>query len=470
MQQKLPFQRGWSALLAVAILTLSLIQSFTTIQAASPPEHTLLAGLAGHPAGATTNRMNAATAAPSADVATDWFDLYLHLVQTSPGFSPPVSARAFGYAGVTLYETVVPGFPEYQSLVGQLNGLDRLSRPNGDRTFDWPTAANAALARMARKLFANTSDENLAAIQALEERWNNVFLSAIDPATHARSVRHGHRMANAIFAWSKTDGGHEGYLRNFPTDYAPPAGAGMWLPTPPQEQPALQPAWGENRPFVLASGDSCPPMPPLAYAETPGSAFYEEGMEVYRVAQQRTAEQEAIARFWSDDPGETVTPPGHSISIATQVLQQENASLMLAAETYAKVGIAVADSFIGCWNAKYAYNLLRPVTYLRKLIDPEWMPLLNTPPFPEYPSGHSVQSAAVATVLAGLFGEEYAFVDHTHDSRGLPARSFASFTDFAQEAALSRLYGGIHYRRAIELGMAQGECIGATINTLVFRR
>ena len=323
---------------------------------------------------------------------------------------------------------------------------------------------------MARKLFANTSSENLAAIDALEEQWNRALLPTVDAAAHARSLRYGQRMANAIFVWSKTDGGHEGYLRNFPAGYAPPTGAGMWLPTPPKEQPALQPTWGENRPFVLASGDSCPPAPPLAYSEAPGSAFYEEGMEVYTVTQELTAEQEAIARFWSDDPGETVTPPGHSIAIATQVLQQENASLILAAETYAKVGIAVADSFIGCWNAKYEYNLLRPVTYIRKLIDPEWTPLLNTPPFPEYPSGHSVQSAAVAAVLAGLFGEEYAFIDHTHDGRGLPARSFVSFAGFAEEAALSRLYGGIHYRRAIELGMAQGECIGATVNALAFRR
>jgi membrane-associated phospholipid phosphatase len=442
----------------VALVAFALFQPFATLQAAA------LQGLLEQP-GSTTSLPT-----PDAQVATGWFDLYLHLVQSSPGFSPPVAARAFGYAGVALYETVVPGFSEYQSLVGQLNDLDKLPRPSGDRTFDWEIAANAALARMARKLFANTSSENLAAIQALEEQWNETLLAATDPATHARSVRYGHRMANAIFAWSKTDGGHEGYSRNFPADYTPPSGAGMWLPTLPQEQPALQPTWGENRPFVLASGNACPPGSPLPYSEAPGSTFYEEGMEVYTVSQQRTAEQESIARFWSDDPGETVTPPGHSISIATQVLRQENASLILAAETYARVGIAVADSFIGCWNAKYQYNLLRPITYIRDLIDPEWMPLLNTPPFPEYPSGHSVQSAAVATVLTELFGEEYIFVDHTHDGRGLPARSFVSFAGFAEEAALSRLYGGIHYRRAIEEGLAQGACIGATVNELAFRR
>jgi membrane-associated phospholipid phosphatase len=143
---------------------------------------------------------------------------------------------------------------------------------------------------------------------------------------------------------------------------------------------------------------------------------------------------------------------------------------MLAAEAYAKVGIVLADSFIGCWNAKYEYNLLRPVTYIHERIDPNWNTLLNTPPFPEYPSGHSVQSGAVAAVLTDLFGDNYAFVDHTHEGRGFPPRSFASFTAFAEEAALSRLYGGIHYRRAIEAGLTQGECIGAQVNALEVRR
>jgi hypothetical protein len=160
--------------------------------------------------------------------------------------------------------------------------------------------------------------------------------------------------------------------------------------------------------------------------------------------------------FWSDDPGLTATPPGHSVSIATQVLRAERASLMMAAETYLKVGLAVSDAFVACWNAKYQYNLLRPVTYIRDLIDPAWAPILNTPPFPEHTSGHSVQSGAAFTVLADLFGRRYSFVDHTHDERGLPARRFDSFGDAAREAALSRLYGGIHFRPAIERGPLPG--------------
>jgi hypothetical protein len=208
---------------------------------------------------------------------------------------------------------------------------------------------------------------------------------------------------------------------------------------------------------------------PPAYSEDPDSAFYAEAMEVHDTTQSLTPEQEQIALFWADNGGETSTPVGHSVSILAQILEQENATLALAAEAYAKMGIAVADAIIGCWQSKFEYNLLRPVTYIQAVEDENWMPLLNTPPFPEYPSGHSVQSGAAAEVLTELFGEDYAFTDHTHDERGFTPREFASFSEFAAEAALSRLYGGIHFRAAIEQGLVQGECIGQQVISLDFR-
>ncbi len=404
-----------------------------------------------------------------ADVATAWFNLQLELIKTTPGFSPPVASRAFGYLGVTLYEAIVPGMPGYQSLAGQLNALAVLPQPAPGADYHWPTVANSALATATRELFANASEENLAAIDALYERLAAEF--ELDADVFSRSVRHGHDVATAVYTWSMTDGAHEGYLYTFPSDYVPPSGSGFWIPTPRvngDPQPALQPYWGNNRPFVLDSGDTCMPPAPPAYSEDPASAFYVEAMEVYETTQNLTAEQEEIAVFWADNPGETATPPGHSISILTQILTQEDATLDFAAEAYARLGIAVADAFIGCWYAKYEYNLLRPVTYIQQVMDEAWMPPLNTPPFPEYPSGHSVQSGAAAVVLAGLFGEAYSFTDHTHDEMGLAPRSFNSFAEAAEEAAISRLYGGIHYRAAIELGVEQGSCIGEQVNALAF--
>jgi hypothetical protein len=190
---------------------------------------------------------------------------------------------------------------------------------------------------------------------------------------------------------------------------------------------------------------------------------------VYEVVDGLSAEQLEIARFWSDDPGTTPTPPGHSIAITSQILRLEDESLATAAEAYARVGIAVSDAFVACWHQKYVHNLLRPVTYLRQFVDPGWLPPLVTPPFPEYPSGHSVQSGAAFQVLTDLFGDGYAFVDRTHDVRGLRPRAFGSFREAADEAAISRLYAGIHFRAAIADGLAQGLCIGRAVSALPLR-
>ena len=405
----------------------------------------------------------------SAEVAVAWFKLQLKLAKETPGFSPPVASRAFGYAGVTLYEAIVSGMPTHQSLAGQLNGLTAMPQLAVDQEYHWPTVVNSALATISQRLFAHASAQNLAAIDHLEAQYKEQFESNLQPEVFNRSVSLGKSVAEAIYAWSRTDGGHEGYAKNFPPSYILPIGQDLWTPTPPVFSRALQPYWGKNRPFVLSSGAECAPAPPAAYSEQSGSAFYKEAMEVYTTARNLTSEQRAIAEFWADNPNQTSTPPGHSISILNQILEQKNATLDIAAEAYAKVGMAAADAFIACWFTKYQYNLLRPITYINKVIDPNWKPLVITPPFPEYPSGHSVQSGAAAQVMTDMFGA-VAFEDHTHDNRKLAPRFFNSFFEAANEAAISRLYGGIHYRAAIELGFIQGKCIGRKVSVLQFKR
>jgi len=403
----------------------------------------------------------------NAQVANDWYALALDLVKGTPGFSPPVAARAFGYTGVALYEAVRPGMPGFSSLAGQLNGLTSLPAINPGAAYHWPAVANAASATILRRLFPTSSDALKAAIDALESRWNTDAVVAAGSEAATRSAEYGRSVAEAVFVWSQNDGGHEGYLRNFPTDYVPPTGDGLWVPTPPGFQRALQPYWGNNRTFALPAGDACEPEPHPAYAVEPASQFYRDALEVYDTTRTLTDEQREIALFWSDDPGLTFTPPGHSISILKQIIERDGRMLDVAAAAYAKIGIAVADAFVSCWNAKFVYNLLRPVTYIRAQIDPAWEPILTTPPFPEYSSGHSVQSGAAAEVMTALFGA-IAFTDRTHEPR-LPARSFTSFFAAADEAAISRLYGGIHYRPAIEIGIDQGSCVGSIVNDLRFR-
>ncbi len=409
-------------------------------------------------------------------VATSWFELQLKLIKETPGFTAPVASRALGYSGVTLYESLVGGMPDYKSLVGQLNGLTSLPQPEAGRVYYWPAVANSAMAIIMRSLYSTTTPENLAAIEALEQNYDQRYKAEISERIFNRSVAYGEAVANAIFEWSKTDGGHEAYLKNFPKGYVPPTGPGLWIPTAPNYEPIpLQPYWGQNRPFVLKAGDECAPPAPMEYSEDSSSPFYKQAFEVYTAVKYLPPEQKKIALFWADNPGRTFTPSGHWFSIATQVVQEKNANLAVAAETYAKLGIAVADSFIGCWNIKYKYNVIRPISYIQASIDPGWnnpkiTDPVTTPPFPEYPSGHSVQSGAAATVLTSLFGDKYQFTDSTYVKLGLPARAFSSFFEAANEAAISRLYGGIHYMSSIKFGLIEGKCIGKKVNDLVFKK
>jgi membrane-associated phospholipid phosphatase len=211
----------------------------------------------------------------------------------------------------------------------------------------------------------------------------------------------------------------------------------------------------------MAEPGLCGLPPPPEYSEEQGSAFHAEAVEVVEVTRALTPEQRLIARFWSDDPMLSPTPPGHWISIAMQILEAQHAPAARRAEVLALLGITVADAFIACWRDKYAFDLLRPVTYIRRVIDKTWEPLLITPPFPEYPSGHSVQSGAAAVVLTRLFGEGFAFADTTHVDEGLPARDYPDFWTAAREAGISRLYGGLHFRSGVERGLDQGACVGA---------
>lgn len=388
--------------------------------------------------------------------------LVLQLVASTPGFTPPVASRALGYFGVALYESLVPGMQGYRSLHGLLPGFPRT--PTTPRSsLHWPTVANHALGTILRNLFPANAPM-LGTVGSLIDDIDSGF--SIPRPIRSRSIDRGVEIANVVGEWASTDGGHGGHLTNFPAGYVPVSGPGLWEPTPPALQPIpLQPFWGQNREFADLG---CVAPPPPAYSVDPDSEFYAYAAEVYDTSLTLTTEQAAIARFWADDPG-TITPPGHSVSMLRQVLVAEDASLERAAEAYLRVGCAVADAFIQCWRTKFIWNLLRPVTYIRANFDAGWSSLVTTPPFPEYSSGHSSQSGAWAEVMTSLFGDGFEFTDHTHDAAGLSPRSFTSFREAAEEAAVSRLYGGIHYRFGNENGLAAGACIGRAAANLSLR-
>ena len=408
-----------------------------------------------------------ATAYSSA-VATEWFQLALLLTQQTPGFSPPVASRALAYLGLALYESVVPGMPNHISLAGQLNELSSLPWAQPDEPLHWPTVANASLATMTRMMFPTATAENKGRIDLLERSLPLKYGADFDPIALTpeitnRSESFGKLMAMAIMTWARTDGGHEawGPLRRAQANYVPPSGPGQWAPTPPTFTAPLLPWWGQNRPFMLASGADCPPPAPPAYSEEPGSALHSDATEVYRIANAATPAQRQFALYWADDAGKTPTPAGHWVHIAGDLLKGAQANLADAALTYARLNLAMSDAFVVTWAAKYRVNLLRPVTYVQLVIDSNWVPaLMHTPAFPEYPSGHSVVSAAAAQILGTQFGANTAFTDNAHNDRGWGPRRFSSFQTAADEAAVSRLYAGIHFRSGVVAGQVQGRCVG----------
>ena len=405
----------------------------------------------------------------SSEVANTWSELSLDLTKKTSGFVPPIASRAYGYLGITLYESVVEGMPRYQTLSGKLSGYNRTVFADASKKYYYPACANAALALMTKRMFANASPENLIRIDALEQSYNELYLEETSAEILENSKTLGKAIAEEIYQWSVTDGGNEAYNNLMPSDYVIPQGTGFWVPTPPAFDRPLLPYWGNKRTLVDNVVGYSQPKSHVSYSTLTNSEFHAQAMEVYTTVNNLATEQSDIAKYWADNPGETATPGGHSWSILKQLLKSRNENLDFAAQAYAKMGIALSDAFVSCWKCKYHFNLMRPVTYIQENIDADWLPILGTPNFPEYSSGHSVQSGAMAVVLNNLFGSSYVFTDSTHmnrtDINGTPRR-FSSFDAAAKEAAISRLYGGIHYADAIVLGVEQGRKVGFKAITL----
>ncbi len=395
-------------------------------------------------------------------VLSNWYGLILKLVRHTATYSPPLASRNFAYLGVASYEAVASGDDHLTSLVGQLHDLKSLPLREKGKVYDESIVLNAVLAQSIQNYFGNTGPSGQNALRTETTKMEHDVAGGVAADVAKRSIAYGKAMASQIFAWSKTDGGATISNMGFPLKYELKAGPAHWLPTNQQglQQFPLLPNWDKNRPFAMPASATCDLPPPPEYSEDKASEFYKQALEVHDTKNALTPEQKAIARFWSDDPMLSPTPPGHWVSIVMQISNRDHLPAAKTAEALARVGIAVADAFIGCWHTKMEYDLVRPITYIKRVIDPKWETMLITPPFPEYPSGHSSQSGAAAVVLTSMFGDHFAFDDATHIHDNVPARHFESFNAAADEAAISRLYGGIHFRAALERGLTQGQCIG----------
>jgi hypothetical protein len=394
------------------------------------------------------------------NLASDWMQLLYTLVQAE-GVNAPAAARIYGYAGMTLYESVVSGMPNNYSLSGQIREMPELPFPEEGEIYDWPAVADAALALVVEGLFyPSPSDETRAAIADLRDAHITAREAEVGEEIVERSVDFGVELGEVIKGWIATDN----YEATRDLVYELPTGdPSFWVPTT-EGQNALEPYWGTIRPFGLPYPEWCDVPLNMPFDTDPESTFHAQVMEVKEVGDSLTQEQQEIARFWFDPPRQTGLPAGHWVSIESQLVDYLELDLGKASEMYALVGMALSDAFISAWSLKYQINLLRPETYIHEYIQRSWQPYIQTPPFPEYPSGHSVVSGAGAEVLTRMFGI-VAFTDRTHiifEHEPL-VRSFTSFEAAASEAAISRLYGGIHYRVAIENGLRQGRCVGEAV-------
>ncbi|MFY0686750.1 MAG: vanadium-dependent haloperoxidase [Cyclobacteriaceae bacterium] len=413
-----------------------------------------------------------------ADVATSWARLSLYLMKYTPSNSPTYASRTAGYIGLTMYESVVEGFDTHQSLRDQLNNLDGM--PTVDGEICWPLALNAGQAVILKEVYRQTSDENKLKIDSLEQYVLSQYQSSVNSVVTDRSIAYGRAVAMSIAEWAKEDGGHRGYLKNFDKSFKGVVRPGSWKP-PLYAQSfshhPLHPYWGQNRTFLKENANL--PLPDfIPYDTTEHSPYYQQFMEVYQQDLNLTQVEKEIAIWWGDDPDETFTPPGHSFYLATMALEQSDSDLITSAETYARVGMAVADAFINCWKWKFHFFTERPNTFIPTYIDQEWESFWPDPPFPSFPSGHAIQAAAMATVLENIFGESFAFTDSAHVGRArddirdvdFKARSFTSFWDVALETANSRFYGGIHTSQDNEVGLEEGRRIANHVNQLEWRK
>jgi hypothetical protein len=422
----------------------------------------------------------------SSEVPVAWNKLYLDLERFTDGYRPPISARAAGYIGLAAYESAQPGMSDkYNSFGDYYPGLE-LPQIEPDVAYHWPTVLTATYERMLELMFPTAPSEHLFRVIQLRNEFYIRFKQEIESDIFGRSVRFGTAVADAVFDWSATDElGHAAYERNIDVAYTPPTGLGLWRPTYPDYTPGLVPYWGEVRTFVAGEDDIVDP--PHPYSEEPGSALYQEALEVHQVSaiakQDPESDERWVADFWSDDcPILTSTPAGRWIGILGQVIEAENKSLDKSLEAYARVGMALADAGIRCWHEKYRFNYERPIDYIRRVMgDDDWNTVMCpdgsgqffTPNFPAYPSGHATFGAAAAVVMEDLFGEDYAMEDNFHAERtefnGKP-RNFNNFREMAIENAESRIPLGVHFRMDSDAGLDLGFGIGEKVNALPWRR
>lgn len=380
-------------------------------------------------------------------------------------FPPLQASRNYAYPHIAAFEALVPFFPAYRSLHGQLNDFPKIQQPDSTKAYNLDVVVIAAFEKTGSALVYSRYLDTFR-----QKRFADLKMR-MGAKTFERSRAYGEAVADAILAWAKKDGFNK--TRNAP-QYTPKNDRGKWQPTTPDFMRAIEPNWGTHRTLLIPRSDFFVLPEPITFDSLPGSAFMNATKEVLDVNKSLTQEQTDIAWYWDDNPNMThhfghatistfkVAPPGHWMGITRYATKQKGTDLMRTSEAFTRVAIGLHDALVACWEEKYRWEYIRPETVIRRYLEPNWSPLIQSPAFPEYPSGHATASAAASRVLANLF-DAYSFTDSTVMQFGMKARTFENFVAAADEAAMSRLYGGIHFRAGNEAGKILGAKVAAEV-------
>jgi|SRR5690554_57553 len=377
--------------------------------------------------------------------------------------NPPLAARFYAYASLAGYEVVSQNDPDYPSMYGKLNDYPEIKKPEGFEQHHFQITALMAIMDVSKKI--QPSGSNMIALE--EEVLQELKQKGFSEKTLEDSKGYATLISQAILDYSRKD--RYTAISNFPR-YTPLGTDGAWYPTPPGYFPPVEPFFHTIRSFTLDSSAQFKPDPPVPFSEDKDSEFFRMTLAVYEA--DLSEENREIAAFWDCNPFalqdnghlmvgmKKISPGAHWMGIADLACQQAGLDFQQSLEVQSMVAIGLMDGFLACWDEKFRSHRIRPETVIRKYIDPNWVPFLQTPPFPEYLSGHSTISTAAATILTHYFGEDFKYSDTVEERFGLAAREFESFKHAAEEAAISRLYGGIHFMDAIIHGQMQGKEVG----------
>jgi len=386
-------------------------------------------------------------------------------------FSPVVASRNYLYANVAAYEVIAAGYPgRFNSLAGQLKGLNPLPKPGRNEAIDYEFASLVAFWKIGATVTFSTNKTT----NYVDSLLNLVTEHGMPKDVYDHSIAFANVVADSVMMWSKRDNyiqtrGMAEYTVMMDSPY-------RWIPTPPAYTPAMEPNWNKIRPVVMERCDQFTPPPPFAFdMQNKQSDYYKQVIQIKNAVDSLTPEQKHIADFWDDNPfklnvsghvmfgTKKFSPPGHWMSIVGIAAQESKADFAKTVYAYAITSVALFDAFIECWDEKYRHNTVRPETVINKYIDPEWRPLLQTPPFPEYTCGHSTCSSAAAEALTSVFGDNFHYTDTTELEFGIKSRSYTSFRHAADENNWARFYGGIHFHHSCIVSTEYGKKVGQLV-------